>query len=94
MTISDTDKFELESLIEDLEDIRGRHTELITVYVPAGFTLTQVTKQLEDEKGTATNIKSNTTKKNVINALERVIRKLKDIGRTPENGLALFERKL
>lgn len=88
--MSETDKFELESLVEELEGYRGRHTELITVYVPAGFTLTQVTKQLEDEKGTATNIKSNSTRKNVINALEKAIRKLKEIGRTPENGLAIF----
>lgn len=83
-------KDDLELLVEELSEIRGRHTELITVYVPAGFTLTQVTKQLEDEKGTATNIKSNSTRKNVINALERAARKLKEIGRTPENGLALF----
>jgi peptide chain release factor subunit 1 len=90
VTMTDTQKFELESLIEELDSYRGRHTELITVYVPAGFTLTQVTKQLEDEKGTATNIKSNTTRKNVINALEKAIRKLKEIERTPENGLAVF----
>ncbi len=88
--ISETEKFELESLVEELEGYRGRHTEFITVYVPAGFTLTQVTKQLEDEKGTATNIKGNSTRKNVINALDKAIRKLKDIGRTPENGLAVF----
>lgn len=83
-------KFELESLVEELEGYRGRHTELITVLIPAGATLTQTTKQLEDEKGTATNIKSSGTRKNVINALERAVRKLKEIGRTPENGLALF----
>lgn len=83
-------KYELETLIEELEGYRGRHTELITVFVPAGATLTQTTKQLEDEKGTATNIKSTGTRKNVINALERAIRKLKEIARTPENGLALF----
>jgi len=83
-------RFELESLIEELEGYRGRHTELITVMVPAGATLTQTTKQLGDEKGTATNIKSSGTRKNVINALERVIRKLKEIGRTPANGLAVF----
>ena len=87
--VTETQKFELEALIEELEGIRGRHTELITVYVPAGFTLTQVTRQLEDEKGTATNIKSNATRKNVINALEKALRKLKDIGRTPTNGLAV-----
>jgi len=88
--MDEAQKFELESLIEELEGYRGRHTELITVLVPAGATLTQTTKQLEDEKGTATNIKSTGTRKNVINALERAIRKLKEIGRTPENGLAVF----
>jgi peptide chain release factor subunit 1 len=90
MVLSEKQKFELEGLIEELEGYRGRHTELITVLVPAGATLTQTTKQLEDEKGTATNIKSTGTRKNVINALERAIRKLKDIGRTPENGLAVY----
>ena len=88
--MDEAQKFELESLVEELEGYRGRHTELITVMIPAGATLTQTTKQLEDEKGTATNIKSSGTRKNVINALERAIRKLKEIARTPENGLAVF----
>ncbi len=88
--MDEAQKFELESLVEELEGYRGRHTELITVMVPAGATLTQTTKQLEDEKGTATNIKSTGTRKNVINALERAIRKLKEIERTPPNGLAVF----
>ena len=63
-------KYELESIVEELEGYRGRHTELITVLVPAGATLTQTTKQLEDEKGTASNIKSTSTRKNVINRSE------------------------
>lgn len=89
--MSEGQKFELESLLEELENYRGRHTELITVYIPADFNINQVTKQLEDEKGTATNIKSNITRKNVINALEKAIRKLKEFdGRTPKNGLAIF----
>ena len=88
--MNESQKFELETLVEELETYRGRHTELITVLVPAGATLTQTTKQLEDEKGTATNIKSSGTRKNVINALERAIRKLKEIERTPPNGLAVF----
>ncbi len=88
--MEETQKFELEAIIEELEGYRGRHTELITVMVPAGAILTQTTKQLENEKGTATNIKSTGTRKSVINALERAIRKLKDIAKTPENGLALF----
>jgi peptide subunit release factor 1 (eRF1)/intein/homing endonuclease len=88
--MDEAQKFELESLVEELEGYRGRHTELITVLIPAGATLTQTTKQLEDEKGTATNIKSSGTRKNVINALERAVRKLKEIGKTPKNGLAVF----
>lgn len=83
-------KYELETTIEELENYRGRHTEFITVYIPAGFNINQVTTQIENEKGTATNIKSNTTRKNVITSLERVARQLKLIGRTPENGLAVF----
>jgi len=88
--MNEAEKYELESLVEELESYRGRHTEFITVFVPAGATLTQTTKQLEDEKGTATNIKSSGTRKNVINSLERAVRKLKEIGRTPPNGLAVF----
>ena len=77
--MEESKKYELEELIEKLEGYRGRHTELITVFVPAGAILTHTTKQLENEKGTATNIKSTSTRKNVINALERAIRKLKEI---------------
>jgi peptide chain release factor subunit 1 len=88
--MDEAQKFELEAIVEELEGYRGRHTELITVLIPAGATLTQTTKQLEDEKGTATNIKSSGTRKNVINALERAIRKLKEIKKTPKNGLAVY----
>ena len=88
--MEETQKFELEAILEELAGYRGRHTELITVYVPSGATLTQTTKQLENEKGTATNIKSTGTRKSVITALDRAARKLKEIGKTPENGLALF----
>ncbi len=88
--MNEAEKYELETTIEELESYRGRHTELITVLIPSGTTLTQITKQLEDEKGTATNIKSTSTRKNVIASLDRVVRKLKEIGRTPPNGLAVY----
>ena len=83
-------KYELEALLEELSGYRGKHTELITSFIPAGASLVQTKKQLEDERGTATNIKSSTTRKNVINALELAVRKLQEIGTTPENGLAVF----
>ena len=83
-------KYELEAFVEELEGYRGKHTELITAMIPAGASLVQMKRQLEDERGTASNIKSSTTRKNVINALDLAVRKLKEIGTTPENGLAVF----
>ena len=88
--MDDKQKFELEEFVEELKDYKARHTELITVYVPKGYNINSVQKQLEAEKSTAANIKSKTTQKNVIDALESLIRQLKMIKKTPKNGLALF----
>ena len=83
-------KDELEELIEELSKYKGRATELITVYIPAGQNIHTVSGQLEAEKGTAKNIKSTSTRKNVTDALEKLTRHLKDFKKTPENGLAIF----
>ncbi|MFH1585814.1 MAG: peptide chain release factor aRF-1 [archaeon] len=83
-------KEELEELVEELEKHKGRHTELITVYISEGYDVNSVQKQLEAEKSTAKNIKSTATRKNVIDALEKIVRHLKTLKKTPENGLALF----
>lgn len=83
-------KKELEDLIELLDSIRGRHTELVTVLIPAGANVNITTRQLEAEKSTAANIKSSATRKNVTAALEMVIRHLKGVKQTPENGLAIY----
>ena len=83
-------KYELEELLEELEKYKGRHTELITVYISAGYDANAVQRQLEAEKSTAKNIKSSGTRKNVTEALEKIIRYLKGLKKTPDNGLALF----
>ena len=83
-------KYELEELLEELGKIKGKHTELVTVYAPAGLNLNVVAKQIESEKGTASNIKSKTTRKNVVDALESISRQLKLFKVAPENGLAVF----
>src|SRR3989344_1273095 len=83
-------KRELKKFIKGLENIRGRHTELVTVYVPAGYDLFKVTQHLAEEQGTAKNIKDAKTRGNVIDSLERCIRHLKLIGKTPSQGMALF----
>ncbi|MFH1365446.1 MAG: LAGLIDADG family homing endonuclease [archaeon] len=81
---------ELKELLENLESHKGTHTEFISVYIPAGYDVNAVQRQLEAEKSTAKNIKSTSTRKNVTDALEKIVRHLKGLKRTPENGLALF----
>ena len=88
--MDESEKLKLEEYVQELEKHRGRHTELVTIYVPAGYTLSNVVRQIEQEKSTASNIKSKNTRKAVLDALERIERQLKLIGRTPENGIAIF----
>ena len=90
MTLTTKQKFDLKKFIKDLERYRGRHTELVSVYIPQGYDINKITNHLNQEKGTATNIKSASTRKNVIDSLERMTQHLKLFRQTPENGLAVF----
>jgi peptide chain release factor subunit 1 len=84
------EKLKLKKLINRLKEVRGRHTELISVYLPPGTDLAKQIQTLSDEQGTATNIKDKNTGKSVQSALERMIRTLKTFKKIPENGLAIF----
>ena len=90
MAMDPRDRDRLEEFLECMREYRARHTELITVLVPKGFDINLITKQLESEKSTASNIKSTTTRKNVQEALESLIRITKGMKQTPKNGLGLF----
>lgn len=83
-------KDELEEIVEELESYKGNHTELISVLIPAGYDVNSVQKQLEAEKSTAKNIKSTATRKNVMEALDKIVRYLKTLKKTPVNGLAIY----
>jgi len=80
----------LESLLEELESHKGRHTELITVYISAGYDIVSVQKQLEAEKSTAKNIKSTSTRKNVVDALDKIVRYIKRLQHSFLSRLAIF----
>jgi len=90
MVLDSHEEYKLKQLVRNLGKRTGRHTELVTVYVPAGYNMDNIIGQLSEEQGTASNIKSKTTKKNVVDALEKAIQSLRIVGRTPANGLALF----
>ena len=82
--------YKLKKLLKELEKYRGRHTELISVYVPQGYNLNLIQTQLFQEQGTASNIKSSTTRKNVINALGKILQELKLYKSNMPNGMAIF----
>jgi len=83
-------KLKLKHVIKELEQHRGRHTELVSVYVPAGYDLVKIINHLQQEQGTASNIKSASTRNNVISARERMVQHLRLFKQTPPNGLVVF----
>jgi peptide chain release factor subunit 1 len=90
MAMDSHTEYKLKKLIRELETASGRHTELVSVYVPAGYNLNNVITQIANEQGTATNIKSTSTRKNVTDALERTLQHLRLYKQTPKNGLVVF----
>ena len=77
-------------MLERLEELEGRGTELVTVYIPPGKQIHDVMTDLRNEYGTAVNIKSKTTRKNVQDALTKAMERLKLFNKVPETGLAIF----
>lgn len=90
MKITAEQKHKLKKFVKNLEQYRGRHTELVSVYVPEGYDMNKINQHLAQEQGTASNIKSSATRKNVIDALERMIQHLKLFRQTPPHGVAVF----
>jgi len=84
------DRLRAQRMLEQLENLQGRGTELVSVYVPPGKQVSEVMNDLRNEWGTAVNIKSKTTRKNVQDALSKVMERLKLFKTIPPTGLALF----
>ena len=76
--------------IKRLRTIRGSGTELISVYVPAGFQLSEETNKLREEYSQSSNIKSKSTRTNVLAAIDKIIQYLRLFRQTPKNGLVVF----
>ena len=45
--MSSKDRFKLKHFVKELENFRGRHTELVSVYVPAGYDLNKIINHLQ-----------------------------------------------
>jgi len=83
-------KYDLKRKIEELKSCKGKHTELISLYVPASKKIFDVVAYLKNELSQSQNIKSKTTKKNVLSAIESIMSRLKQFKNPPDNGVIFF----
>lgn len=90
MSLNVQDKLHLKHLLKELKLQKALHTEFVSVYIPADYDIIKIIQHLAEEQGTASNIKSATTRKNVQSALEKMIQHLRLFPKTPPNGLAVF----
>ena len=94
MALSATEKLHLRKTIKELKSHKAPHTEFVSVYIPQGYEMFKIIQHLAEEQGTASNIKSAVTRKNVQGALEKMIQHLRGYPKTPLNGLAVFSGNL
>jgi peptide chain release factor subunit 1 len=87
---SSLELFRLRKTLNTLANKEGSHTELITLYVPPGKQISDAINLLRDEYGTASNIKSNVTRKNVLDAIVKVQQRLKLFKDPGEKGIVIF----
>lgn len=85
----DLSKYEFRKKLEQLEKMKGRGTELITLYIPPDKNIAEISNHLRSELSEAENIKSKQTRKNVIDGLEAILQRLKHYKKPPEHGMVL-----
>jgi peptide chain release factor subunit 1 len=82
--------YKTKQLLGDLKKKKGFHTELVSLYIPHDRKISDVTNHLKNEVSESQNIKSKLTKKNVLDSINSLLGKLKNIKKIPENGLVMF----
>jgi len=82
--------YRFKKLIKELESKQGKGTELISLYIPPNKPIADVIGYLRQEYATAANIKSKSTRKNVQDAIESAIQRLKLFNRAGPTGLVIF----
>ncbi|WP_048161628.1 peptide chain release factor aRF-1 [Thermoplasma acidophilum] len=84
-------RYEFKRALEELSKLHGRGTELISLYIPPDKQISDVVAYLRDEYSTSSNIKSKSTRKNVLAAIESIMARLKYYKTPPPNGFVFFE---
>lgn len=88
--LSSMDKYKFRRALEEIDKAEGRGTELVTVYVPPGRQISDVSNYLRNEYSQSSNIKSASTRKHVMQAIESSLQRLKTYRQPPPNGVVVF----
>ena len=76
--------------LRNLQSARGNGTSMITLMLTPKDQIALMTKKLNEEHGTAQNIKSHVNKLSVLSAITSVLQRLKAYNRVPTNGLIIY----
>ena len=82
--------YKIRKLISELSSKEGRGTELVSLYIPSKKAIHEAAANLREEWGTAGNIKSDTTRNHVQDALTKTMQRLKLYRTVPDTGLVIF----
>ena len=82
--------YKVRKLISELSNKEGRGTELVSLYIPPKKAIHEAIANLREEWGTAGNIKSDTTRNHVQDALTKTMQRLKLYRTAPDTGLVIF----
>jgi peptide chain release factor subunit 1 len=72
-----SEDWKIKKLIKALDSVQGNGTSLITLIIPPGTQISQFTKLMNEEVGTASDIKSRVNRLSVLGAITSVQQKLK-----------------
>ncbi len=94
MSAADSDpqlaRYAFRRKLDEIAAVRGRATELISLYVPPGKQISDVMSYLRNEYAQSSNIKSRTTRKNVMWAIESLMGRVRAFKTPPSQGVAFF----
>ncbi|MEM0129001.1 MAG: peptide chain release factor aRF-1 [Thermoplasmata archaeon] len=83
-------RYSFQRKLDEIAACRGRATELISLYVPPGKRISDVMAYLRNEYAQSSNIKSRTTRKNVMWAIDSLMGRVRAFKEPPPHGVAFF----
>jgi len=82
--------WKVKKLIKRLEAARGNGTSMISLIIPPKDQISRAAKMLQEEYGTASNIKSRVNRLSVLSAITSTQQRLKLYSKVPPNGLVVY----